>query len=120
MADSQESNATARTTSGPGTGLDDTLKLLADSRRRAILKRLLAEEHLDEAVAVTDGGEDDSAEAACELAVLRHVHLPKLAAANVIQWDRESGVLARGRNFDRVRPLVESLSAAEQVHIGDA
>jgi hypothetical protein len=120
MTDSQESKAAVSTDRDPATGLDDTLKLLADSRRRRILVRLLTEDSLDEAVAVTDGGEEHSAEGARELAVLRHVHLPKLAASDAIAWDRASGVIERGPDFDRVRPLVESLSAAERAHYVNA
>jgi hypothetical protein len=35
---------------------------------------------------------------------LYHRHLPKLAAADVVEWDRESGTVTRGAAFADVEP----------------
>lgn len=40
-----------------------------------------------------------------------HTHLPKLADAGVITWDRETDAITSGPNFDAVRPILELLSA---------
>lgn len=40
---------------------------------------------------------------------LRHRHLPKLAEAGYIDWDRSSETVRRGRNFEEVEPLLRYL-----------
>lgn len=44
---------------------------------------------------------------------LYHVHLPKLEAEGVIEWDRESGTVSRGPQFSAVEPTVRLLAANE-------
>ncbi|MFC6977100.1 hypothetical protein ACFQL1_24030 [Halomicroarcula sp. GCM10025709] len=38
---------------------------------------------------------------------LVHRHLPKLAEAGYIEWDREMGTITRGPNYDEVGPLLQ-------------
>jgi len=38
---------------------------------------------------------------------LEHVHLPKLADMGFIEWDRESGDLSKGPNWDEIAPLLQ-------------
>lgn len=38
-----------------------------------------------------------------------HVHLPKLAEYEYIDWDRDAHVVTRGPDFDDVRPLLAVL-----------
>lgn len=38
-----------------------------------------------------------------------HVHLPKLAEYDYIDWDRDAHVVTRGPDFDDVRPLLQLL-----------
>ncbi len=40
---------------------------------------------------------------------LHHVHLPKLAAAGFITWDRERGVVDRGPRFREIEPAIRLL-----------
>ena len=38
---------------------------------------------------------------------LEHVHLPKLADMGYIEWDRESGELSKGPNWEEIAPLLQ-------------
>ncbi|WP_449272244.1 DUF7344 domain-containing protein [Haloprofundus halophilus] len=40
------------------------------------------------------------------IVTLHHNHLPQLADAGFIDWDRESNTITRGPNFEEIRPLV--------------
>ena len=44
---------------------------------------------------------------------LFHSHLPKLAAAGYIDWDRETNAVRRGPKYDEIAPLVELMIAHE-------
>lgn len=93
------------------------LQLLADPRRRTILHHLI--ESGDGAVAVeeltktiaTDGGNaanshSRNARAGVEL---HHTHLPKLAEAGFIEYDRQTGTV-RYQPADRVEKLLRFVS----------
>lgn len=77
-------------------GWDDVLANLADERRRTVLSVLedrdapVGTEDLARAVAARDGPADP--ETVADLRVsLSHVHLPKLADADLIGYDRDTG-----------------------------
>ena len=38
---------------------------------------------------------------------LPHRHLPQLDEAGFIDWDRETGRITRGEDFEEIRPLLE-------------
>ncbi|MGM0371170.1 MAG: DUF7344 domain-containing protein [Halobacteriota archaeon] len=40
---------------------------------------------------------------------LHHTHLPRLADAGYIEWDRKSSSIARGPQFDEIKPVVTLL-----------
>lgn len=67
---------------------DQAFELLANERRRAVVAHLLDARHEvaveDLADALADGRTPPDRIAA----TLHHAHLPKLAAAGVIEWDR--------------------------------
>ncbi|WP_415379913.1 hypothetical protein [Halosimplex sp. TS25] len=41
---------------------------------------------------------------------LHHVHLPKLAEADVVEWHRDRDVVTRGARFDDVEPTLAVLA----------
>jgi hypothetical protein len=89
-----------------GPSLDATFDVLGDRYRRRLLAAL-SEREPRHATDPLDA-EGDAAEARVEA---RHIHLPKLAEAGFVEWDRETNELWRGHRFDEVRPLLELLSA---------
>ena len=60
---------------------------------------------------MTNGDLSQSRHAAPEdLAVeLHHTHLPKLVAADLIEWDRSTEVVRRGPEFAAVEPALDAL-----------
>jgi hypothetical protein len=47
--------------------------------------------------------------------VLYHVHLPKLAAAGYLDWDRDAALVAPGPRFHELEPLVDLLNRTPDV-----
>jgi hypothetical protein len=98
------------------TSLDDALEALHDPQRRRLLVALLGRNPLDDSPAAIGEVTVDSQEYDRLLLGYHHVHLPKLEALGLIDWDSERGEVTRGPAFEEVRPLVELLdSRAEQL-----
>lgn len=87
--------------------LDDVMSCLSNETRRGILAALRA----------TDPGEgvDESAldtrTTEVSAVATRHVHLPKLEEAGLVEWDPDDTVVFRGPNFEEA---VQLLSAIEE------
>jgi hypothetical protein len=81
--------------------LDTYLRLLADERKRRLLYDLFEAD--GSPVPVDPDDEDDRAR-------LYHVHLPKLADAELIDWDPRDDLAVRGPRFDEVIPLLEAIA----------
>jgi predicted transcriptional regulator len=45
---------------------------------------------------------------------LYHVHLPKLADAGYIDWDRSAGTVCRGPNYEEIEPTLDLLLDHEE------
>ena len=87
--------------------LDLLFDVLRHPYRRRILTRLHERNPRDEAEFSPDAlaVEDDEVEL---LAIeLHHKHLPKLAEAEFVDWDREANVVTRGPRFHEIEPLIE-------------
>ena len=41
---------------------------------------------------------------------LTHIHLPKLADMGLIDWDRQSGELSKGPNWNEIAPLLQLIA----------
>lgn len=92
---------------GPPTpGTDRAVDALRDRHRRLILHELWKGRVDAEADVLLRGG--DREEVRSEL---REVHLPMLEEAGIIEWNRETGEISKGPNFDEVEPLLEAMEA---------
>jgi len=85
-------------------GVDRVLDALGARHRRLLLLELQAgrAEHVTDIV--LRGGGQDSARPELE-----HNHLPRLTEAGYVEWDRETGELSKGPNFDEIGPVLTLL-----------
>ncbi|RDI70826.1 DUF7344 domain-containing protein [Halopelagius longus] len=96
--------------------LDQKFALLADRQRRTLLLVLgsvgdpvsidgLAERFLarEDPASATDSAALEELELK-----LHHVHVPKLARHDILEYDAESGIVSRGPRFDRIYSWLES------------
>ncbi|WP_436926368.1 DUF7344 domain-containing protein [Halosimplex amylolyticum] len=103
-------------------GASKLLGLLANDLRRRLLLLLCENESVRVPDAVLERGQTPSDEPPIANGRgqpesrrrtevrLHHVHLPKLAEADVVEWHRDRDVVARGPNFDDVEPMVTVLA----------
>jgi hypothetical protein len=91
--------------------LDDVLDILASVYRRRVLVELrdhnpqdANDTQLPADVIIAD---DDLATFRTQM---RHVHLPKLEGAGLVEWDREANELRRGPRFEEIRPLLKLIT----------
>ncbi|WP_436935680.1 DUF7344 domain-containing protein [Halovenus marina] len=83
--------------------IDRIFDQLSTRRRRLILLSLKQEDVRTETDLMIRGKSDDTT-AEVELV---HNHLPKLEDAGYIKWNRETGEISKGPNFDEIEPLLE-------------
>lgn len=97
--------------------LDTCLDVLADQRRRRVVRELRQEENAESSVetlvdrlcASEPTSEVDSPSDRDQLAVhLHHIDLPKLADRDVVEYDSSSGTV-RYRPNDRIEAILDSL-----------
>ncbi|ADB63403.1 hypothetical protein Htur_4616 (plasmid) [Haloterrigena turkmenica DSM 5511] len=101
----------------------NTFSTLADPVRRYVLHYLDEQEtpvsfdRLATRVAVwhTDSDPDavDDATLTEMRTALYHMHLPKLAEASYIEWDKDTHTIRRGPNFDEIVPLLRLMADHE-------
>jgi hypothetical protein len=96
-----------------GPTLGDCLEALGAAQRRELLHTLLVHNPQEEGPVEIDV--DDSDEAAGRRRIrLQHVHLPKLEAHGLIEWDRDDDEVSKGPQFEEIRPLLELLVGHEE------
>jgi hypothetical protein len=100
---------------------DAVCRLLSNGRRRLVIGEIAALDtderaalgDLAERVAGTEHGLDPSRVAAGQrksvYVSLLQCHLPKLDDADVVEWDRRSGAVARGRSIDELASLIDAI-----------
>lgn len=92
--------------------LDDLLKLLANPYRRRLLLDLLDGRSIEVGTDATVAADGSGERSSPPEAQVRHVHLPKLADANLI--DRDAGAsVRRGPAFETAEPLLRAIDAAD-------
>ena len=114
-------------------------ELLAAGRRRQILFLLCGSESIQVpeglqtrgATQVQDPGDDHASPTAGrdraspdqslqQLEIeLYHLHLPKLEAQGVIEWNQEMGTVSRGLNFEQIEPALRGLATNAMVFPDD-
>ena len=87
-----------------GEKLDRAAEALSNSRRRSLLSDLKEKNPQHVEIGVAAEGDDTGADLR-----LVHVHLPKLEEYGYVSWDRETGEIVRGPDWEEVRPLLEDL-----------
>jgi hypothetical protein len=97
--------------------LDTILKSLRHPVRRRVLRAVAAHNPRDEAE--VSRSEDDTTVADDVAIELYHVHLPKLAEAGYIEWDREKATIWRGPNFDEIAPLLDAVGDSTEDETND-
>lgn len=85
------------------------LSALSNPYRRQLLIALTehnpqGDDDLDPLGLLEDSGEADVLELE-----LTHMHLPKLEEMEYINWNRETGQISKGPNWEQIEPLVELL-----------
>ena len=88
--------------------LDKQLTALANAHRRRLLVALADRNPLLVDPDILETLSPSSERGA--IVELQHVHLPMLAGARYIDWDRESGVVGQGARFDEIEPLLTVLA----------
>lgn len=82
---------------------DGVMRALSDGRRRRILIALRDEEHVR-----PFSGDGDERDRAIQL---HHVHLPLLEENDLVAWNRDTGTVRRGDDFEAVEPVHTALEA---------
>jgi hypothetical protein len=80
--------------------------MLSHPHRRRVLTLISRRNPRDEAEFAPDAPAGDVGAIS-----LQHNHLPKLADAGFIDWDRERQRVMRGPRFDEIAPLLDLLHA---------
>jgi hypothetical protein len=92
--------------------VDRIMEVLSKQQRRAILYRLKREDRLE-----PFQGPDAMDSSEIEL---YHVHLPKLEAAGYIDWNRETGAVMKGPQYDEVETFLTLIeNHADEVLVTD-
>lgn len=86
--------------------LDQILDVLSHPYRRRILSLIAESNPRDEAEFSPVDLLEDEEDSEFQTVDLYHNHLPKLAEAGYIEWNRDTHTIRRGRRFDEVAPLI--------------
>ena len=100
----------AMSTAEKNTELSRALEALSDRYRRELLLALRRENPQDD----DDRDPLDIIDPPHEPDVLEielvHTHLPKLESLGFIEWDRETGKIAKGPDWDDIEPIVSLIA----------
>ena len=85
---------------------DEEFATALRAQKRRVLVALAATETLDADPILRDEESLDCEAYATLVYEFHHVHLPELAAAGLVRFDRRRDELTRGPRFDEIRPLL--------------
>lgn len=101
---------------GENIGLDDLFEALGSRWRRCAVRHLAAQPTdstadalVDDLLAMYATPTDDRQETRI---AFHHAHLPKLAALDVVDYDREAGTVAPGPTLDEAAACLEAVEDA--------
>lgn len=86
--------------------MDVSLHALSHPYRRRILTRIHEHNSRDEAGFTIDTVMDDTDDVRVAIE-LHHLHLPKLAEAGFVEWDRHAKYVQRGPRFEEIAHLID-------------
>lgn len=89
--------------------LDQVFRALSRAERRRVLVAIMKDSPRRQDEFETVEFRPEEIERETIATELHHNHLPHLGEAGFIDWNRESGQVTRGENFEDVRPLLELL-----------
>lgn len=99
-------------------GFDSVADALGHRYRRVVLSHLVDQNPLDDddpALLQRASGAPtaDSTDLERVQVGMQHTHLPKLDAAGYADWDRQSGTIVKGPNWEEIAPMLELLEEHE-------
>lgn len=108
MSESTTPPPRERTATAGSSALDELFAQLSHPLRRRVLRELLAADPGAELAREDLGGGPARPES--DRLAMYHTHLPRLAGAGYIEWDRHRDTVARGPAFGVVAPTLVLLS----------
>lgn len=91
--------------------MDKIFRLLSDKDRRRLLVALLDHHpHSDDRIVIPEDIQRGDPKDRRRHVRMVHNHLPMLADAEVIRWDRETNEIHQGPRFEELRPVLELLT----------
>jgi DNA-binding transcriptional ArsR family regulator len=102
----------------PADDVSAAFDLLSDARRRGVLyaaergEQTTVEELADQIASWLDDAEGDSCGSSVRLSLI-HTHLPKLADAGVVEYDRERGTVELAGGATDLEPFLTCVRGAE-------
>jgi hypothetical protein len=88
--------------------LDEQLSVLANRHRRRLLLTLAVESPHTIPTDPSDAADADDGDRERAI-VMHHAHLPRLVDQGFIEWNQETGGVAKGPQFDGIQPLLTAL-----------
>jgi len=82
--------------------VDDVLAALSNVQRRQLLESLIADSPPDTATRASVTVDSDIS--------MHHIHLPKLADYGLVNWDKGTGRVTKGPNFEDAKEVLEFLA----------
>lgn len=92
---------------------DTAFVALADEDRRQLLSLLASRTEGDPSVRIPEDLVGRAPDPTTLSTRLHHVHLPKLASMDYVEWDSGSSVVRRGPAFEELVPLLSVVRAKE-------